>query len=82
MSENHSSNAPKQNNNVHYIQWIGAMQLLLALCSYFDIGGLASFLGLMTDGNNQLLGGVLAFVGLLDIIVVPRVLSVKTNPKL
>ena len=67
---------------IHVVRMTGAMFLLGGGSLALNLGGFADVLGLLDGGKNQIVGGAIALVGLMDVIVVPRLLEAKFNPKI
>ena len=67
---------------IHVVRMTGAMFLLAGGSLALNLGGFADVLGLLDGGKNQIVGGAIALVGLMDVIVVPRLLEAKFNPKI
>ena len=80
MSQN-----PEVNDNARYsvqqaqiikvIRFSGVMMILLGTAAFFDLGGVATMIGLGTDNLNQILGGMLMIAGVIEIVVLPRLIE-------
>lgn len=58
------------------LRMTGGVFILLGLVLYFDIGGIAGALGFLENGVYRVLGGSVILVGVLDVVLVPRILQI------
>ena len=68
-----------QQKLIKLLRMMGGVFILLGLVLCFDIGGIAGELGFLEDGVYRVLGGSVILVGVLDVILIPRVLEIVTN---
>lgn len=69
--------APNVKNREYIVRLLritAAGLLMTGVALMMDAGGMASFLGLKDDGLNQIIGGMLIIMAIIDIAVVPRFL--------
>lgn len=67
---------------IQLVRITGGLMMVGAACLAFNVGGFADLLGLNDGTMNYMIGGLLGMVGLMDMIVVPRLLESKANPKI
>ncbi len=58
---------------VRVIRFSGVVMTLIGVCAFFDVGGVATALGLGEASVNQILGGTMMIAGLVEIFVLPRI---------
>ena len=63
--------AEQQEQVIKIIRFSGVIMLLLGGAAFFDLGGVATSLGLGESEANRILGGTLMIAGLMEIFVLP-----------
>ena len=67
---------------IKFVRFGGGVLIVFGLMVFFDIGGISGLLGFETgDGMTRMYGGALMFVGLVDVVFVPRILEMAISSK-
>lgn len=73
MEKTDSQKQARQTLLVNLLRWAGFFLMILAGFIFFDVNGLASNAQLTEGGINQILGAMLFVMGLVDVVLIPRV---------
>jgi len=67
----------RKNLVLNTVRVIGAAFMLAGTACVFNLGGLASALGIADGQTEKILGGILFIIGILDYLVIPPLLERK-----
>lgn len=77
MTEHSKNQSPEQAERIritrHAVLAFSALLFLFGIIVFFDAGGIATALELSDGGINQILGGALMIVAVIDAAILPRV---------
>jgi|GEM_PF-5214388 len=82
MDRPNQPNQETQKIIIKTVRITGFIILLMGGGVFFNLGGIANQIGFSDDGAHHFIGGAIAILGMMDIILVPRILDAAWNKKM